>query len=81
MPATLTALAGLIASWRGRKIAAEKQKEMHQENTAAIIQNRQAVKNLDDHLNGNLSRIVAAAVAEALAKERLAVLTKGETKS
>jgi len=76
MPATLTALAGLVASWRGRKHAAEKQRQMHDENTAAIIQNREAVKHLDNHLNGQMEKIVAAAVSAALAKERLAVLKK-----
>ncbi len=72
MPATLTGVAACIVAWRNRV----QTKEMHKENAAAIAENREAVTNLDKHLNGNLERIVAQAVAGALAKERLAVLKR-----
>lgn len=83
LPATITALAGLVTSWKGRQELAKKQELMHRENTAAIAEsaaavqeNKEAVKKLDDHLNGNLDRIVAEAVKNALTQERLTVLKR-----
>jgi hypothetical protein len=78
LPATLTALAGLIISMRGRAKLGEQQKQMHEENTAAIVANKNAVQKLDEYLNGNLEKIVANAVAAAIAKERLDVARKNQ---
>lgn len=72
LPAAITAFAGLVVALRTKT----KQEEMHKENTAAITQSQQAVRKLDDHLNGQLDRIVASAVRAALADERLAVATQ-----
>ena len=76
LPATITALAGLIMSWKGRQKLAEKQDLMHAQNTAAIAENKSAVQRLDDYLNGNLEKIVAGAVAAALTEERASVAKK-----
>lgn len=70
LPATLTALTGLITSARGRTKVVEKvlenQKQMHQENAAKI-------QTLHDDIDGRVDQLIEAKVDAAIAKERAAV--------
>jgi ribosome-associated translation inhibitor RaiA len=71
-----------VFMWYVKYTASNERKEIHQEAQVQAVQVKESAKdakasvdNLERQINSNLEKYVERAVSEALAKERLAVLT------